>query len=201
MKKCMEKMESITGHRGLVMSGRGPGVRVRPEEFTQKARELLDDGTEAGRAAADLAIAKAYGTPWVVSNVPVDMSREAVGRLLFKKCNGWEVSVGQPRMGKVRGTKSWRVLAQGSVIPPEQFTHRGQVVLVAKAPAPSRSGGLVRTPKPRKRKPKNASGEQPQPKEPLWLKGWKEPARGPAWADRSYARLQADQEEWQASGR
>ena len=42
MKRVMRKVEAIQGHRGVVMNDRGPGVRVWPEEFSRKARELLD---------------------------------------------------------------------------------------------------------------------------------------------------------------
>ena len=39
----------------------GSGVRVDPDEYGQKAKEILNDGTEEGKEALRRCLAKAFG--------------------------------------------------------------------------------------------------------------------------------------------
>ena len=41
-KRAMHQPSSIPKHRGLVLSPKGPGVRVQPEHFRRRAHDLLD---------------------------------------------------------------------------------------------------------------------------------------------------------------
>ena len=64
VKRAMEKLHSIKGHRGLCRSELVPGIRVNPNEYEEKAREILCDGTEEGGEALRRCLAKALGQPW-----------------------------------------------------------------------------------------------------------------------------------------
>ena len=90
MARALEKTYSIETHRGLVMSELGPGIRVWPEEFAAKAKEILDDGTAKGEAMLKQCLARAFGTPYDVSGVPQDMSRAAVQTMLQRRAK-WAV--------------------------------------------------------------------------------------------------------------
>ena len=46
MRRVLEKMYAVEGHRGLKLSEHGPGIRVAQHEFADKAAEILDDGTD-----------------------------------------------------------------------------------------------------------------------------------------------------------
>ena len=110
MKRVLEKMYAVEGHRGLVMSEHGPGIRVKPEEFEAREADILDDGTEQGRQDCRRCILRALGKPYDVTGAPSDMSRAAVQQMLFRKAS-WDVAVIHPKMTREPGVKQWRVLA------------------------------------------------------------------------------------------
>ena len=176
------------------MSDGGPGVRVWPYEFTQKAKELLDDGTEEGARACRECVARAFGKPYDVIGVPNDMSKGAVRKMLAVKA-GWTVEVRHPKMMKARGVKKWRVLAPPDApAPPGQLTHRGHLIMIEKAEPPKRKEVVVRKPRANQQRVAGAKGGgkgSGERKAPRWVKGWEEKQQGPAWAQRSYASVAA----------
>ena len=63
MRRVLEKMYAVDGHRGLVFSEHGPGIRVAQLDFEDTAAEILDDGTDQGRQDCRRCILRACGRP------------------------------------------------------------------------------------------------------------------------------------------
>jgi len=192
----MTKLNSVTDHRGLVLTEWGPGARVKPEEYEEQARAYLDDGTVEGRKSTEEAVMKAMGIPFNVTGLPSDLSRAAVGRIVADKVGlkeeGHNLYVRNHRMGRQRGVKSWRVLVSPQAdLQPSQFTYRGHLVNVNPAPPPKPRPVVVRAPK---KKPKSNKGtSEATPTVPKWIPGWQDAkdANLPAWARKSYAQVAA----------
>ena len=140
-------------------------VRVDPDEFENKASEILDDGTEQGQQDCKRCIMRTCGRPFDISGVPSDMSRSVVQEMLRRRA-AWDVEVIHPKIMKKPGMKQWRVLAPPTGPPaPEQIEHRGQLLLVT-SPEKKRSRGVVRKPRARKKNGKGGGkgAGPPQPK-------------------------------------
>ena len=71
MRRVLEKMYAVEGHRGLVLSEFGPGIRVAPENFEEKATEILDDGSDQGHQDCTRCILRAFGKPYDLSLIHI----------------------------------------------------------------------------------------------------------------------------------
>jgi hypothetical protein len=196
-RRVIQKAKSIPEQRGFLLSEFGPGVRVPPDQHQRLAKVLLDDGTEAGKRAYENCVLRAHGRRWDVQGVPVDMSTAAVQAMLQAKAK-WHVSVSYGRMSKHRGKKNWRVISDPQQEePPEQFPHRGGMILIRPAPPPKKKGVPIER-KPRKQNQEAKAGSQQQKKQqqPQWTKEYKPQApKGPSWAWKSYAHAVAGDKE------
>ena len=139
MDRIYQKMFTLEHQRGVVISDRGPGVRVHPPKFEQVATAVLGPGP-----LLVTALLKAFGHEWDVFGVPNDLAKSHVKAMLLEAA-GWDSTPFPFRIGRDdwRGTKIWRVYAgPEQEAPPEEITYRGDriCILPAEAPIPRKIG-------------------------------------------------------------
>jgi hypothetical protein len=191
------KAASVPAHRGILIAARGPGVRVPPEQFTGYCEMLLNDGSAAGAAAVKDAVQRATVVPFLISQVPSDLSKAGLQRLLAQKMTTvdgqpWVVVATTSRMSKQPGVKPWKVLAPPNAIPKEeQLPFRGSLLLTGKWVPPTPRASLVRQPRAdRKRGKGHGKGDgKPTVQQPKWIAGCGGAQVGPDWAQRSWANV------------
>ena len=113
--RLRELGQRTQGARGVAISPKGPGIRVKPELLEEKAHELLGEGAPAF-------IRHTFGKRFDVSGIPWDLSRRAVQRLLETK--NWRVEVDTDREGRMG--RIWKVIAAPEDPVPEDFRFRGR---------------------------------------------------------------------------